>query len=352
MNGMAKVFKVGLAGLGAMGRGHLEQYLRLMREGAPVKLVALCDVDKGRFEAAAAGTLNIEGVGKDKVDFSQFNLYTDIDEMIAKEALDYVDLVLPTYLHAEMSIRAMRAGLDALCEKPMALSPEECQKIIDVQRETGKQMMIAQCLRFWPAYETLKEYVDQGTFGKVTCAYFARHGGTPRGSFEEWLLDEKRSGGCLLDQHVHDVDMVGWLFGVPEAVSCRGVNMIPGAGFDAVSTNYRYADDKVINTQDDWCLNGKGVGFQMLFRVDFEKGQLIFDGGKLIVNPNDEPALQLDLPADNGYYREIRYFLDRLADRRPIQTAPLASTRDTIRIATAERLSAQRKGAWVELSEV
>lgn len=347
------MFKVGLVGIGAMGRGHLEQYIRLMSEGAPVELVALCDVDPARFEKLSeAGDLNIRGVGKEKIDPAKFHLYSNMDDMIANEALDYVDLVIPTYLHAEYSIRAMRAGLNVMCEKPMALTPAECQSMIDVQKETGKQLMIGQCLRFWPAYEKLKEYVDNGTFGKVTCAYFARSGGTPANSFENWLQDEKRSGGCILDQHVHDVDTIEWIFGEPEAVSTRGINIIPGAGLDAVSTHYRYAGDMVINAQDDWAMNGKDMHFQMLFRVNFEKGAIVYERGKLVIYPNGENSFEPDLGSDYGYYRELRYFLDRLADHKPIETAPLASTRNTIRIATAERLSAQRRGEWVSISEI
>lgn len=347
------MFKVGLVGIGAMGRGHLEQYLRLMSEGAPVELVALCDVDPKRFEALAGkGDLNIEGVGKQKVDPASFRRYGSMDEMIANEELDYVDLVIPTYLHAEYAIRAMRAGLNVLCEKPMALSPAECQAMIDAQKETGKQLMIAQCLRFWPSYEYLKQTVDSGTLGKVTCAYFARHGGTPMWSFENWLQDEKRSGGCILDQHVHDVDTIYWLFGFPESVSTLGVNVIPGAGYDAVSTNYRFSDSRVINAQDDWSMNGKDMSFQSLFRVNFEKGAVVCEKGKLTVYPNGEPSYVPELSADSGYYREIRYFLDRLADGKPIETAPPTSTRNTIRLALAERLSAQRKGEWVGISEI
>ena len=101
----------------------------------------------------------------------------------------------------------------------MALTPELCQSMIDASQETGKTLMIAQCLRFWPAYETLKATVDGGTLGRVTGGYFFRGGRTPAWSYEEWLMDEARSGGCIMDQHVHDVDTIQWLFGPAEAVS-------------------------------------------------------------------------------------------------------------------------------------
>ena len=336
-----------MVGLGFMGRGHLDQYIRLEGERYGVKLAALCDTDASKFTRFAAPAGNLGALGTGTYDFSPYALYTDMGEMIAKENLDYADIALPTYLHAEYACKAMRAGLHVLCEKPMALTPKECQTMIDTSRRTGKRLMIAQCLRFWPAYETLKDYVVQETFGKLTCAYFARHGGTPLWSWQNWLLDERRSGGCLLDQHVHDVDIVNWLLGLPEAVSSIGVNLHPGAGFDAVSTQYRYPG-KVVNTQDDWSMNGADMPFKMLFRVNFEQGALVFEDGTLKIYPNGQDGFEAP-GGDDGYYREICYFADHLASGEPMDTATPESTRQTIRIAAAERASARRGGGWVGL---
>ena len=90
------MLKVGLIGIGFMGRGHLDNYIRLESEGFPVKLVAICDIDEDKFQNKFVPG-NID-VGNAKYDFSKYNLYTDIDEMLEKEELDYVDIALPTYL--------------------------------------------------------------------------------------------------------------------------------------------------------------------------------------------------------------------------------------------------------------
>lgn len=341
------MIKVGLVGIGFMGRGHLDQYIRLEREGFDVKLVALCDVDTQKFTSFSSQGGNMGELGKGAYDFTKYALYEKMEDMLKKEQFDYVDIALPTYLHAEYACSAMRAGVSVLCEKPMALTAEECQVMIDTANTTGKRLMIGQCLRFWPAYETLKEYVVNRTFGKITCAYFARHGGTPIWSYENWLLDEKRSGGCLLDQHVHDVDMVNWLLGRPAAVSSLGVNQHPGAGFDAVSTQYAY-EGMVVNTQDDWSMNGADMPFKMLFRVNFERGALVFEDGKLNVYPNEQNGFEV-AGTDTGYYREIKYFINHLKSGEAMDVAMPESTRQTIEIATAEHKSARQKGAWVEL---
>jgi predicted dehydrogenase len=331
------MLRVALIGLGFMGRAHLENYIRLEAEGYPVKLVAICDIDKSKFEGKATGG-NLD-VGNTEVDFSKYNLYTDIDEMLEKEELDYIDTPLPSYLHAEIAVKGLNKGLHVFCEKPMALKSEDCLKMIEAAQKNNKQLMIGQCLRFWPEYEFLKECVDTEKYGKTLSGYFYRGGVTPTWSYENWLLQKEKSGGCLFDQHVHDVDTINWLFGKPTSVSTIGKNVIEGNGYDIVSTNYKFEDGKVINAQDDWVLNGD-YGFSMTFRVNFEKGNMVYEKGKLVVNPNDGKAFTPELSKDDGYYREMKYFIKSLVDNTPITVADTRSTMQTIKIAEAEQASA------------
>lgn len=340
------MLRVGLIGIGFMGRGHLDIYIQMEEEGYPVELVAICDIDEDKFEGKfLPGNLD---VGMADYDFSKYNLYTDIDEMLEKEELDYVDIALPTYLHAEATIKALNKGLHVLCEKPMALNPEECKAMIDAAEKNDRKLMIGQCLRFWPEYEYLKKCVDSEEYGKVVSAYFFRGGTTPKWSYENWLLTKEKSGGVLLDQHVHDVDTINWLFGTPEKVTTTGRVVFPGSGYDAVSTNYVY-DDMVINAQDDWTINSDDFGFTMMFRVNFERGTLIYDNGKLTVYPHGEKSFVPEMPEGSGYYREIEYFTQAIINDTPIEVADVYSTMETIRIAKAEEESADKHGEVVEL---
>lgn len=342
------MLKAGLMGIGFMGRGHLDIYERLAAEEAPVRLTAVCDIDEDKFEGEFVPG-NID-VGAGDYDFSKYNLYTDIEEMLAKEDLDFVDIALPTYLHAEAAVKALDRGLDVLCEKPMARSSQECEQMIAAAEKNSQKLMIAQCLRFWPEYEELKKYVDSAKLGEVIEGYFYRGGAVPKWSYENWLLDEEKSGGVLLDQHVHDVDMINWLFGPPQKVSTLGRNVIAGSGYDAVSTNYIYEkQDIVVNAQDDWVLEGD-YGFKMHYRVNFTEGNLIFSGGQLTVNPNEGSSFVPELPDEQGYYREIKYFVDCLLADRPIKTADPESTRNSIIIAEAEKKSADKKGQLVPVN--
>ncbi|MNE70592.1 hypothetical protein D3C80_1663940 [compost metagenome] len=148
--------------------------------------------------------------------------------------------------------------------------------------------------------------------------------------------------------HIHDTDIIHWLFGKPERVSTLGRNVVSiNNGYDAVSAHYYYADGKVLNAQADWSLEGEH-GFEMTFRVNFEKGNLVFKNDQLKVNPKDEAGFIADLSGDTGYYRELEYFTQAVLDDRAIEVCTPESTLGTLEIIEAEMQSADQGGLWVE----
>lgn len=336
------MLKVGLVGFGFMGRMHFDNYARLQEEGYPVQLVAICDLRIEELKRGkASGNMN---TAKEVYDLSAFRLYDNIEEMAANEELDIIDLAVPTYLHADMSCSMLERGYHVLCEKPMARTLEDARRMVETAQRTGKSLMIGHCLRFWPAYEYLKDYVDNGAFGKATEGYFYRGSGLPK----PWFLDETLSGGCLLDMHIHDTDMIQYLFGSPDRVSVLGKNILPGSGFDIVSSHYHYPGGPVVNAQADWTLGGD-FGFYMGYRVNFEKGNIVFNGQSVTVNPNDRPGFTAELPPDDGYYRELRSFLDAVQENKSVAACLPVSTANTLAIIEAEHTSAVQEGAWIRL---
>ena len=337
--------KVGLVGLGVMGSAHLAKYQRMAKENTGVELVAVCDVNESKLQSgeAQAGNLNIvDG----RQDLSKYTCYTCMEEMIKNENLDYVDLCLPTHLHEPMSVKAMEMGVHVFCEKPMARSSAQCASMIAAAKHTGKKLMIGHTLRYWDAYMFAKDYIDRGVFGKCLGAYLYRGGATPLWSWENWLLSKEHSGGCLLDQHIHDVDTIMWLFGMPKAVSTIARNVIPGSGYDIVSTNYIYEEGPVVNAQDDWTINGKGYGFKMLFRLNFEKGALNYENGKLQVCPHEGESFIAQFDGNDAYYDELVLFTKLLKGEVNFDhIALLESHMQTIILAEAEEKSADNGGA-------
>ncbi|RCW49019.1 Gfo/Idh/MocA family protein [Paenibacillus prosopidis] len=339
------MLKAGLIGFGFMGRMHFDNYVRLAAEGYPVQLTAICDIRIEELkQGKAEGNIATE---QDLYDLSPYRLYDDIANMLANEQLDMVDITIPTHLHADLTCELLERGLHVLCEKPVARNSADGLRMVETAKRTGNKLMIGQCLRFWPAYEYLKACVEDGRYGQVKGAYFYRGSGAPKG----WFLNGELSGGCLLDMHIHDTDIVHWLFGKPDQVSSLGRNVIPGSGYDIVSTNYSYKDGKVVNAQADWTLEGD-YGFAMTYRVNFERGNLVFENNQLKVNPHDGPGFIAELAPDMGYYRQIRYFTDAVIHNKPIVVCTPESAVGTLEIIEAEIHSADNGGAWVELASV
>lgn len=352
-----KKIRLGLIGLGAMGMGHFNIYCQLMDEGFPVELVAVCDIDKKKFESAKNEDTNLEEFKGNSVDFSKFNCYTKYEEMIEKEELDMVSVVLPTYLHYEATVYALRHGLHVLCEKPMALSENLCKIMIDVAKQNNKRLMIGQCLRFWGEYVATKEIIDSGKYGKVVGARFYRGSQNPA---SPWFFERHKGGGALFDQHVHDIDMVNWLFGMPKAVSAIGSVGIPGSGYDIVSANYIYEDGKAVTIQDDWM--NFTPGFKMEFRINLEKATIFFDSKGFVVKADENAGVEYErymgkptkdvtpeYVSGQGYYNEVKYFINSILNNTENTVNPPEDSMNTIRLAVAETKSCDLKGQLVEL---
>ena len=197
--------RVGVIGLG-MGRAHLAGY-----QSCPdCKIVAICDMDKGRL--ASAGD-----------EFEVEERFTRIEEMLAMKDLEAVSVALPNYLHCPITVQALRAGKHVLCEKPMAMTVEEAETMVKTAGDLGKKLMIHFNYRFTPPAQALKRYVDGGDLGEI---YFVRTGwhrrrGVP--GMGSWFTNVKLSGGGpLIDLGVHRLDLALWLMGNPEPVEVFG----------------------------------------------------------------------------------------------------------------------------------
>ena len=165
-----KQVKVAMIGFGGIAQSHKHAYEQLEAEGAPLKLVAICDVDPSRFTTATSTNLGAEKAA----DLTGIHTYTSADELLAQEEFDMADFCIPSYLHKEYAVKMMKAGKDVLSEKPMSLNSADCEEMLKTAGECGRKLMIGQCLRFEPSYLYLKKCIDEGTFGKLKNLFMDR----------------------------------------------------------------------------------------------------------------------------------------------------------------------------------
>jgi len=329
--------RIGIVGFGFMGKMHFRCY----KDNNNAQIVAICDADADKLKEDSEVVGNIKS-SEEKLDLTGIDLYTDYDKMLAETNLDAVSITLPTFMHKDFTVKALQAGVNVLCEKPMALNEHDCLDMIIEAQQNKKILQIGHCIRFWPEYAKTKEIIDSGKYGKVKAASFRRLSLTPSWSWNNWLTDQPdKSGGVILDLHIHDTDYVQYLFGMPKSVSSKGVKVITN-DIDHVVTNYTFDDDVVVTAEGGWAMM-PGFGFEMSFNIIMEKATIVFDCTR-------DPAFKLcpaqgdpftpEVAAGDGYSLEIEHFLKTITGQDVLQITTPAESLDSVRIILAERTSA------------
>jgi predicted dehydrogenase len=328
------VVKVGIIGMGFMGRMHLGSYHKL----ANAKVVAFADTDRDKRKGKNADAGNLGDTGL-KFDVKAFDkVYDSGFKLIADSGVELVDICVPTCDHKDLFVAAVKAGKHVLCEKPMAVKPADVKAMVAAGKKATGVVMIAQCIRFWPAYVLLKEYVTSGRLGKCKSVILRRQGA--KGLWSPWYFQAAISGGAVYDLHVHDTDYVNFLFGKPTAVSSVGsVGGTTDKGVDHVVTNYHYPQGQVeaVTAIGAWHQH-QTWPFYMGYTAVFEQGTLDFDiqRPQPVMLYTEKSAEELKVAATDGWFEEIRYLVDCIAQGQPPSLNPLESTAVSMQIVQAE----------------
>ena len=195
-----KVMNIAVIGCSNMASSHM----RGIRNKEGVKLYAICDTAQERL-------------AQRKEEYGVEIAVTDYMELVNDPNVDAVVIVVPDKLHLPMTKAFLEAGKAVLCEKPMALTVEECEEMMRVEKATGGKLMIGQVCRCTPAFRKAKELIDAGRIGELVFveSEYAHNYGVARG-YNDWRVDPDRhgfiGGGC------HAVDLLRWIAGNPTEV--------------------------------------------------------------------------------------------------------------------------------------
>ena len=326
------MLKYGIIGFGGLGKRHFRNTEKLRETVGEIQLTALCDIEESAF---LQQTQINNSSDQTDLDLSAYRLYTNVEEMLEKEDLDFVITALPTYLHEPIAVQAMEKGLHVFSEKPMALNGEQAQRMIDTAEKMGVHLMIGQCVRYAPYAEALKEWIATEKYGKVLYANFERFSGPPVWSWKKWMLDEEKSGGAALDLHVHDVDLVQWLFGLPRALTARRVTA--DTAHDMLTAFYDYPD-KYVSVSSGWGLS-QTFKFRSEQLVRFEHATLEVRGGVATLY-TDEKAEVMDWPARDNYVSEVADFITCIRENRESRINDPRSCKRSMELALAEKKAA------------
>jgi predicted dehydrogenase len=172
------------------------------------------------------------------------------------ESVDIIDICTPTDFHKDMVLQAARAGKHIICEKPIALTVEDGQAMIEACNKANVRLFIAMVVRFFPQYSAAQKVVSSGQLGQLGVMRFKRVSYQPTGQ-EGWFTDEARSGGMLVDLMIHDFDYARWL------------------GGSVTKSSVKRVFAKSVRTQDP-----KAPGDYALVTLGFDDGRMaLIEGG-------------------------------------------------------------------------
>ncbi len=328
-----------IVGLGFMGATHLKAASRI----SGLKLAVVSRDDK-KLQGDLSGVAgNMPGFDA-AMDFSQLKTYRSFPEVLLDREIEAVDLCLPTKLHEAFAIEALRAGKHVLVEKPMAIDEAACARMMAAADEAKKTLMVAQVLRFFPAYVGLKNWLDEGRAGEVRTALLRRKCAAP--GWGPWLRDKTQSGGGVFDLLIHDIDMALYLFGAPERVSATGHEELERQ-IDVITAELFYPKFTATIT-GGW--HHEGYPFSMEYTVVAENGTMDYHvrEPKATLYQAARGASLVEAGEVDGYQAEIEYFVRCVeAGVEPARCRPADSAR-SVTLANLLLASREQKGKVLE----
>ncbi len=317
-------FKIGLLGLGMMGKQHMESSRAL----PGVEMVTRNSPPFDKLPPQPTSELTQTAL---------------CQAMIEDPTIDAIDICLPTGMHAPLTIAALDAGKHVLCEKPMALTAQDCTRMLAAGDRAWKRnhriLMIAHVLRFWPAYLYLREAVACRSYGDIRSLALGRKSGLP--VWAPWLLRPEESGGGIFDMLVHDFDQALSLFGAPTSAVVSSP-----ASYNVVDCSLKYPDGYEIAVAGGW-YEGE-VPFSMHFDLKSRGGDLRYAGGQLQLTHPGGRVEEIVQAKSDAYAAQLAYFVDCCQNNRPPLDCTPESSAQAVELAL--KISAMAQGGVAEQS--
>lgn len=331
---------IALVGFGFMGSMHAQIYARL----AGARLVGIAD------PRADMVLTKLRKLGLD------LPVYGSLPELLrAQPETEMVDLCTPLDAHEADALLVLESGRHLFCEKPLAPTLAAADRIIAAAKAAGVMAQVGHCIRFWPEYQALRQFVRDSRGGRLLSLSLTRQSSRPDYTVDNWANQEGRSGGAALDLHIHDTDFVLALLGPPRAVHSRAV--FDYSGPSHIFTLYDYLE-VAVSAEGGWNYPPKW-GFRMAFQAVFEKACIDFDSSKsptLIVTWSDRTPEPLAFEAPGvgesksgdgnisnlgGYFNELRAFVESILHGVPPVDASLEDARASLEVVFTEIESAR-----------
>ncbi|NLU04253.1 MAG: Gfo/Idh/MocA family oxidoreductase, partial [Methanothermobacter sp.] len=202
--------RFGIIGCGRVAPKHVEALVNNFQEA---ELVALCDLEDIKALELKQKYTNL--LESRNLEVPEITIYTDYVDMLNRSDIDVVSIATYSGTHARIALDALQAGKHVIVEKPMALSTVDVQLMIDVAKQTGKKLTVCHQNRFNSPVRKLREALEQGRFGKLVHGVAVIRWNRNEEYYKQaaWRGTWEQDGGVLMNQGIHDIDLLQWMMG-------------------------------------------------------------------------------------------------------------------------------------------
>lgn len=187
--------RIGFLGAGAMGRSHVEYFHKTFGS---------------RSEAVVVCARNEENIRKTREIAPGIRVESEEEAVISAADVDAIVVSTPNFTHVPLAKRILTAGKDLFLEKPCGISMEETQELETLARESDRILLIGHELRYSPYFHKIKSLIQEGAIGRPRMTWTQEFRGPFQPKSGEWIQDDRRSGGCLVDKNCHHFDLMNW----------------------------------------------------------------------------------------------------------------------------------------------
>lgn len=253
------------------------------------------------------------------------SVYQNLTAMLPD--VDIVDICTPTHLHYEMVLAAAKAGKHVICEKPLALTIAQGQEMVAACKKAGVKFYVAHVVRYFPEYASAYQAVQTGSIGQVATMRLRRGGFRPKKATGNWFLDEKKSGGMMLDLMIHDFDYARWIAGDVVQVFAKKISsMNPNAELDYGMAILTHQSGAISHISGAWAY--PPPTFRTGLEISGDRGMIHSDSDSTapIINylqskPGEAPDVGLPSSPviESPYTKQIKEFYEGIKKDSPVR---------------------------------
>jgi predicted dehydrogenase len=276
--GNAQEIKLGVIGCGGFGLFALQHFAQV--DG--VKLTAMAGTHRDASIAAAKrfGIPDIE----------------DVDKLLQRTDVDLVYIATPPFLHHAQALAALRAGKHVICEKPLALSVEQADEMIDVAHDQDRLLVANLMQRYNPLADSVAKLIESRALGEVLHGYFENYAADEGLHPDHWFWDRAKSGGIFVEHGVHFFDLVASWLGPGTVVAAQRSLRLESGVEEQVQCTVRYGESAFVNFYH---------GFHQPGRLDRQELRLVFERGDVTLFEWVPTRMHIHAIADETATREM-----------------------------------------------